>query len=240
MSSQLPLSIAATLLLTAVPCHSEPARTGVRPVGVVSTREAGHIATRLLVARSAKLKKLAWLEAETTYEPGRGMRYRVVREGGDAGIRRRVLRKVLDNEVEISGPAAAAQAAITDANYVMNAGESGTVRLTPRRREPVLIDGVATLDAHGQLRRIEGRLSKSPSFWVRSVQLTRSYELVEGRSLPVHVESVADVKFAGDCEFSMWIDYTSVDGQPVRRVVARREPPTSVAAPLLIALQQTQ
>lgn len=48
---------------------------------------------------------------------------------------------------------------------------------------------------------------QSPSFWVRSVSVRRTYQPVAGHALPVLVESVADVKLAGACEFSMWIDY---------------------------------
>ena len=64
----------------------------------------------------------------------------------------------------------------------------------------------------GRLQKVEGRLAKSPSFWVRSVRVRRTYQTVSGHALPVLVESVADVKLAGACEFSMWIDYTAVDG----------------------------
>ena len=42
-----------------------------------------------------------------------------------------------------------------------------------------------------------------------------------GHALPVRVESVADVKLAGSCEFSMWIDYTAVDGIRVDRAATR-------------------
>ncbi len=239
MSSRQPLVFAAaTLLVAALPCSAQQAPAPERLSAAAGP--PAHAATRLLVARSVKLNKLAWLEAETIYEPGRGMRYRVLREGGDAGMRKRVLRKVLDSEVEMSTPAVAARSALTDANYTMNADAPGAVRLVPRRREPSLINGVATFDERGRLRRIEGRLSKSPSFWVRSVDVTRSYEPVGGLSLPVLVESVADVKFAGSCEFSMWIDYTVVNGQRVAQATAHREPPARVAAPLLVALQHAQ
>jgi hypothetical protein len=200
---------------------------------------APYTATRLLVARSAKLDKLGWLEAETTFQPGSGFSYRILREGGDKGIRNRVLRKVLENEMAMSEPASAARARLSSQNYTLAREADGRqVRLTPKRREQTLIDGVATLDANGGLRRVEGRLAKSPSFWVRSVRVTRSYEPVAGHAMPVHVTSTADVKLAGTCEFSMWIDYTAVDGQRIARATARREPPSAAAASLLIALQQ--
>ena len=204
----------------------------------VAPNAASYTATRMLVARSAKLNKLGWLEVYTTFREGDGLAYSVTREGGDRGIRNRVLRKALDSEVEMSAPARAHRVAITDANYhIASHGDRQTLRLAPRRDEPMLIDGIAKVDARGRLMKVEGRLAKSPSFWIRSITVRRMYQAVSGHTLPVLVESVADVKLAGSCEFSMWIDYTSVNGQRVERAVTR-PPPTPEPSPLLIALQQ--
>jgi hypothetical protein len=198
-----------------------------------------HRATRMLVARSEKLNKMGWLEVETTFRPESGFTYSVLREGGDAGIRRRVLFKVLDKEAELSVPAQARLAALSDANYQLTPGATRqTVRLVPRRRDTALIDGTAVIDTRGALSRIEGRLAKSPSFWVRSVTIQRKYQSIAGHALPVLVESTADVKLAGTCDFAMWIEYSDVDGQQVAPA-ARHVQQSSVApAPLLVALQQ--
>lgn len=205
----------------------------------VSVSTAGYQATRLLVARSARLNKVGWLEATTTFRPGHGLTYTVIAEGGDKGIRNRVLRKVLDNEVEMSAPARAPGIAISDANYdIARDGDRRTWRLAPRRREVALIDGIAHVDARGRLMKLEGRLAKSPSFWVRSISVRRTYQPVAGHALPVLVESVADVKLAGACEFSMWIDYTAVDGQRVERQATRPRPSPAEPSALLVALQQ--
>lgn len=219
--------------------RSTPVREVTPAPAAVVQSTASYTATRMLVARSAKLNKLGWLEAETTFRPGQGFTYTVTREGGDKGIRNRVLRKALDNEVEMSVPARAQRMALTDANYdIALHTDRQTLRLAPRRNEPTLIDGTARIDARGRLITVEGRLAKSPSFWVRSISVRRMYQAVSGHALPVLVESVADVKLAGSCEFSMWIDYTSVDGQRVERASTRPRPSTSEPSPLLIALQQ--
>ncbi len=233
-----PTVLAATVMALALAGHAgaqESAQPGAPlPQGLVREPTA-HTATRLLVARSGKLDRLGWIEAESTFSPGEGMTYRIVREGGDKRIRQRVLRKVLDSEVAMSAPDAAPRFALSSDNYRLQPGAGGRVRLTPLRREPALVDGVAVVGADGQLSTVEGRLARSPSFWVRSVRVSRTYRQVGGHALPVHVESVADVRFAGPCEFSMWIDYTTVDGLPVTRAVARRVPPASAASSLLVA-----
>jgi hypothetical protein len=216
-----------------------PPREGIAAAPAAAPQDAAsYTATRKLVARSAKLNKLGWLEAQTTFRAGDGLRYTVIREGGDKAIRNRVLRKALDSEVEMSAPAHAQRVAITEANYhIARHTDRQTLRLAPRRDEPTLIDGIAKVDARGRLVQVEGRLAKSPSFWVRSIIVRRMYQAVSGHALPVLVESVADVKLAGSCEFSMWIDYTSIDGRRVDRAVTRPRPSTE-PSPLLIALQQ--
>lgn len=233
----------ATLAISAMSpavALAEPAPAAASRGATVVQSSVGYTATRLLVARSEKLDRLGWLEAETTFQPGRGLTYTILREGGDRGIRNRVLRKVLENEVEMSAPAQAARMAISEANYeLVSTGAHPTVRLAPLRKEQTLIDGTAVVDPRGRLVRVEGRLAKSPSFWVRSVRIRRDYEPIAGHALPVHVESTADVKLAGACEFAMWIDYTSVDGRRVHRAAARPFPTTAARpSPLLIALQQ--
>jgi hypothetical protein len=206
---------------------------------VVAHGGTAYQATRMLVARSTRLNKFGWLEVHTTFRPGEGLTYAVLREGGDQGIRNRVLRKVLENEIEMSAPRRAQQMAISDANYaIARDADSRTLRLMPRRKEPTLINGTAEIDARGQLLKVEGRLAKSPSFWVRSVSVRRTYQAVGGYALPVLVESVADVKFAGACEFSMWIDYTMVGGLRLDRTATRPGPPNAQPSPLLVALQQ--
>lgn len=199
---------------------------------------AAQQATRVLVARSVKLNKVGWLEARSTFRPGVGLTYVVVREGGDAGIRNRVLRRVLDNEVEMSSPGRAPRMALSEVNYELRHDADGrTVRLAPRRKEATLIDGTARLDASGRLLTIEGRLAKSPSFWVRSVSVRRTYQTFDGRALPVLVESTADVRLAGACEFAMWIDYDAVDGRRVERATSSRLAAGAEPSRLLVALQ---
>ena len=230
------MSFTATALAATADAQQGPAAT----THAIVQNATAHTSTRLLVARSEKLDKIGWLEAETTYRPDTGMSYRIVREGGDKGIRNRVLRKVLENEKAMSAPDASHRFALSPDNYrLLPEGDGRAVRLTPRRREPALVDGLATIAPDGRLRKVEGRLAKSPSFWVRSVDIARTYQDVAGHSLPVHVESVADVRFAGTCEFSMWIDYTAVDGRVIATATARREPPATAAVSLLVAWQSS-
>lgn len=176
-------------------------------------------AVRRLEASSAKLNESAWMEAFTEYSREGGFQYRVLAHGGSERILSRALKAVLDSERDNIGEWR--KGALTPENYDM-IFESRTadgllkVQLNPRRRDSRLLSGVAWLASQsGALVRLEGRLSKSPSFWVRWVSVTRKYAPIHGTMMPAAVESTADVKIAGMSTFSMVYRYSVVDGQSV-------------------------
>ena len=178
-------------------------------------------AHRRLEASSAKLKESAWLEAFTEYAPGSGFRYAVTASGGSERIQRRVLKSVLEAERETSEPRERIKGNLSQANYEFEFGgrdEDGTIRLqlSPKRPDARLVNGTAILMApSGELMRVDGRLAKSPSFWVKWVDVSRRYASLGGTLMPVAMESVADVRIAGLSTFSMTYTYQTIDGQAV-------------------------
>jgi hypothetical protein len=179
-------------------------------------------ARRRLEASSAKLKESAWLEALTAFDPAGGFTYSIVAQGGSERIQRRVLKAVLEAETENSTRAEWSKGNLSRTNYEFNfGGHAGDgmlkMQLTPRRRDTRLIHGSALVTApSGTLVRVEGRLSKSPSFWVRSVNVSSSYSPIGGSMMPVAIESTADVRIAGMSTFLMTYDYQVVNGHAVR------------------------
>jgi hypothetical protein len=175
-------------------------------------------AHRRLEASSSKLRESAWMEATTDYDPAGGFRYSIVAQGGSERIQRRVLQSVLDAEKESVERGEWRHANLSRANYEFNFGGrtiDGMLKmhLNPRRRDVRLVFGSALLTAgSGDLVRVEGRLSKSPSFWVRWVDVSRSYSPIGGSMMLVAIDSTADVKIAGLSTFSMTYDYRMVDG----------------------------
>ena len=178
-------------------------------------------ARRRLEASSAKLKESAWMEAVTAYDPAAGFTYSITAQGGSERIRRRVLDKVMEAEQENATRAEWRKGNLSRANYEFNfGGHAGEgmlkMQLTPRRKDSRLVLGAALLTAKsGNLVRVEGRLSKSPSIWVRWVNVARSYSPIGGAMMPIAVESTADVRIAGMSTFSMTYDYEMVDGHAV-------------------------
>jgi hypothetical protein len=178
-------------------------------------------ARRRLEASSAKLNESAWMEAVTQYDPAVGFTYSIVAQGGSERIGRRVLKAVLEAERENSTIAEWRKGSLSLDNYAFDfGGYAGDgmlkLELVPRRRDPRLVLGSALVTAtSGDLVRIEGRLSKSPSFWVRWVKVSRTYSPIGDSMMPVAVESTADVRIAGTSTFSMTYEYQVVNGHAV-------------------------
>ena len=85
-------------------------------------------------------------------------------------------------------------------------------------QERVLLSGTMLLrPTGGDLVRLEGRLAKSPSFWVKNVDIVRVYERINGVVMPVRLESRAQVRFLGEATLRMTYRYSEIDGRAVER-----------------------
>ena len=81
----------------------------------------------------------------------------------------------------------------------------------------MLVDGTLFLQpTDGNLVRFEGRLAKSPSFWVKNVDIVRKYERIAGVVVPVALESKAQVRLLGGAAtLRMTYSYSEIDGRSV-------------------------
>jgi hypothetical protein len=187
-------------------------------------------AYRRMHAENEKFGQEGWLEAWTELDEG-GFRYQVVRERGSDYVRDKVLRAVLKREQELIAAGSADRAELTAANYdfeeVDEASDAGEryVLLKPKRKDMLLVDGRMVLNQSGtELLRVEGRLAKNPSFWMNLVNVTREFARVDGVRVPVTLESVAKLKFAGLSRMDVQYEYEAINGRPVslsaRRMLA--------------------
>jgi hypothetical protein len=170
-----------------------------------------------------------WLEVQTEYTPGVGLKYVVTAEGGSGRVRKSVLRSMLDEERRLLVTGDGTAAALSPANYQftpagVDAGGLAIVTLTPLRKETFLISGRMFLSPpDGGLVRVEGRLAKSPSFWLTRVTMTRTYQRLNGAVMPVMLESAGRLRLLGGSTLRMVYSYQEIDGQPVETdLVANR------------------
>jgi hypothetical protein len=179
-------------------------------------------AIRHLSATSRGGKMTASLDAVTSLQDGT-FSFDVTSETGSGLIRRRVLLAALEAERDSQTVEAKNQSALTTANYeflALSAEPDRTMRLDirPRRHHVMLVDGSLYFeDQTADLVRVEGELSKRPSFWTRRVHITREYQRVLGVNVVVAMRSNADVLVGGESMFEMLYDYVTINGQPVPR-----------------------
>jgi len=176
-------------------------------------------AFRRMHAYSEGQKHEAWMEAWTELKDGH-FSYDVVSESGSETIRARVMRAVLGREQDMVNRGEAGRADLTVDNYEFTdtgRDKSGArvVQIKPRRPDVMLVDGRAVLNDSGDLLRIEGRLSKNPSFWTSLVNIVRHYARVGGVRVPVATETTAKVKFVGTAQLDVSYDYQTVNGRAV-------------------------
>ena len=177
-------------------------------------------ARRLLEASTRGGKMSASLEAWTERDETGRFSFEVINSSGSAVIRQHVLMAALREEQRIDNERAGHESAISRLNYMFDVTTEADpllrIEIKPHRASTFLVNGAifVTPDA-GDLIRVQGRLSKRPSFWTRSVEITRRYERIHGVRVPVEMRSVADVRLVGASTFSMTYVYETINGERV-------------------------
>jgi hypothetical protein len=85
--------------------------------------------------------------------------------------------------------------------------------LSPKKKKVGLFKGELWLDAKtGMPLRESGELVKNPSVFLKKVEFIRDYEIQDGISVPVHIESKVDTRLVGTAELSInFSNYTHPD-----------------------------
>jgi hypothetical protein len=228
--------VAFTLLSgSAVLPANEPATARANPGFLSHSEQPLHQyrAFRRMHAESENGKYEAWLDAWTELKDGQ-FSYQIVSERGSDTARNKVLRPMLAREQEVINKGEARKSDLTEDNYEFtDAGRDGdgarVVQIKPRRQDATLVDGRAVLNDGGDLLRVEGKLSKNPSFWTSLVNIVRRYARIGGVRVPVAVETTAKVKFVGTAQLEVLYDYQSINGKPVALSEQRSVMPWRIA-----------
>ena len=223
--------IGATIVVAGAAVPGAAPNTADRPTGPHLAIEEQPLtqyrAYRRMHARNEHFNQEAWLEAWTELDD-RGFRYTIVSETGSDYIRSKVLKAVLKREQQLVADGDCGRSELTPENYEFQDVQQGDgeryVTLKPKRKDVVLVDGRMVLSEDGsELLRVEGRLSKNPSFWTSLVNVIRHYARLDGVRVPIATESTAKVKFAGVSHFDVRYEYETINNRPVS-MAARRIP----------------
>ena len=213
------MMLIAPQLRATMPTTTEAAEQSMRQFLAQGDSQRPYRATRRLEARNGDA--VGWLEAVTEYSPAAGFRYTITSEGGSANIRDKVLKAILEGERGAVARGEMARSALAPCNYefqVHGVDENGLAKvlLSPKRKEHVLISGAMFLrPVDGELVRVQGRLAKSPSFWVKEVDIVRTYQRIDGTVVPVTLESKAQLRFLGEAALRMTYVYSEINGRPL-------------------------
>jgi hypothetical protein len=191
----------------------ERAQDGARPDSYQVIREY-----RLFGAIDSKSN--SEVIAEVNFRPPARGDYRIQQSSG-SGRGLQVVRRVLDQEAETPSHNDKARTALNrnnyDFNYIGEAildGQSCYVlELKPKRKEKELIAGQVWVDQHSFLvRHIKGELAKSPSWWLKKVQVKLTFADRGGTWMQTDMEAVADVRIVGPHTLtSRILDYRTAD-----------------------------
>ena len=158
--------------------------------------------------------------AEVNFKPPTSKDYKIQKSSGSKRGEQ-VVKNLLDHEVETASNKSQAKTAITRDNYdfsyggevVLDGQACYLLGLQPKRKEKDLIAGQAWVDKNSFLiRRIEGEIAKTPSWWLKKVRLKLTFGDYEGTWLQTGMEAVADVRIVGPHTLtSQILDYRGTD-----------------------------
>ena len=207
--------------MSAAPLAAQRAPSLQRFLARGETPTVAYRALRHLEASNAHFGAKGWMDVWTEFDDVHGLRYEVVAEGGNAYIRKHVFLAALDGEQKMWNAREPQRASLTQENYSFAEAQPAaeglqSIGIKPRRKDVLLVDGAIFIEPDdGELRRIEGKLSKAPSFWTRSVEIVRRYDVIGGVRVPTSIESTAHVLIAGRSTFRMTYQYETINGQHV-------------------------
>ena len=176
-------------------------------------------AFRRMHARNERFNQEAWLDAWTELK-GQTFSYEITSERGSDYIRTKVLKALLTHEQELVANGEASRADFSLENYQFEdstqQGEVRYVLLKPKRKDMLLVNGRLVVNPEGtEIFRVEGTLSKNPSFWTSLVTVVREFARLDGVRVPVSTETVAKLRFAGQAHLDVRYEYETVNGRPV-------------------------
>ena len=139
---------------------------------------------------------------------------------GDNAVKNQVVERYLQAEAEAQQDGEAASVAVTPANYKFqykgekteDARSVHVFQVTPLKKRKGLFKGEVWIDAATYLPlREAGKLIKSPSIFVKRVAFVRTFDIRDGLSIPLQVQSVVDTVF-GSAELTVDFTNFSLDG----------------------------
>jgi hypothetical protein len=185
---------------------------------------AAYSASTLVRAELPGTAQKGEFELQRHYAAPRTLEFKPVRFSGDGFVKSNVIARLLQSEVERVQKGDNALIAITAANYKfsykglsdVDGRQVHVYQVKPHEKRVGLFKGRIYLDATtGSLVRTEGKVVKSPSFFVKNIEFLQDFADFGRFTFPVRLHSEATARIVGQTI----VDVINRDFQPVETTV---------------------
>jgi len=177
----------------------------------------GYTSVRRYVLENTKHHKQASMMVRMVQRRDGSKQFEVINSSGWSGARSHVFPKLLEAETEASRRESAEDSSMTPKNYSFTmlgmeefeGRKAYVLEVTPKKQKKYLVQGTIWVDAEDfAIVRMHGAPAKSPSFWIKSVQLTHQYQKHGKFWLAAFDNSVSDARIFGPTELRIeYLDY---------------------------------
>lgn len=176
-----------------------------------------HSDTTIVEAELPNSNRRGRYELRRAYVAPKTMNFTPVCFVGDDFVKSNVIIRVLESEANHVSDQRGAETALTNQNYRFSFKGTEYVdgramyvfHVKPRHKREGLFKGRVLIDPYiGNLFRVEGRLVKSPSWFVKKIEFVQEYAQIGTFTLPVHLHSIGNVRVIGSTVVDVFhIDY---------------------------------
>ena len=145
-------------------------------------------------------------ELRRSYEAPKNLAFTALRFVGDNFVKTNIITRLMQQEAESVQKGGGAATAISPENYRFTYRGTEELfglpvyvfQLKPKEKRTGLFKGKIYLDVFsGRIRRAEGEMVKSPSFFVKKIRFVQDYIDYAEFCLPVHIHSEAETRLVG-------------------------------------------
>lgn len=167
---------------------------------------AGYTAITVIEAELTDSAQKAEFELKQHYAAPGTLEFTPMHSSGDSFVKSNVIARLLQSEVDHVQKREQWKTAINSENYKfsykgeaqLNGAAAHVYEVKPRHKRVGLFKGRIYVDASdGSLLRAEGRIAKSPSFFIKRIDFVQDYAMIDGFSVPAHLHSEAQTRIVG-------------------------------------------
>ena len=163
--------------------------------------------TTVVAAELPQTKQKGTYQLTRMYSAPKSLAFKAVNFVGDGFVKTNVIARLLQSEVDRAKQGDNSDVAINSENYKftykgVEEMEDGPLchvfQVKPRQKRVGLFKGTVYLNVYtGGMYKAEGKMVKSPSFFVKNIEFSQQYSEVGGFDMVTHVHSTAETRIVG-------------------------------------------